>query len=91
MAAMLWADSGAQQAQNSLRQALVDLRRLFPASADEAVSIEVNSDTIWLTANADEADIWIFDRKIQGNDAANLAAAADLYRGELLDGPLYPG
>lgn len=88
---MLWADSGEQQARNSLRQALVDLRRLFPATGDEAVRIEGNADTIWLMANADEADIWIFDRMIQGNDAANLAAAADLHRGELLDGPLFRG
>lgn len=91
IAAMLWADSGEQQARNSLRQALVDLRRLFPASAGETVHIEGNADTIWLTANADAADIWLFDRNVQANDAASLAAAADLYRGGLLDGLLLPG
>lgn len=91
IAAMLWADSGEQQARNSLRQALVDLRRRFPASGDKVIRIEGTADTIWLTAHVDEADIWIFDRKVQANDAANLAAAADLYRGVLLDGPLFPG
>lgn len=83
---MLWAGSGEQQARNSLRQALVDIRRLFPSAGDETIRIEGNADTIWLAANADEADIWIFDRKIQADDGASLAAAADFYRGDLLDG-----
>jgi len=86
VAAMLWADSGEQQARNSLRQALVDIRRLFPSTGDEAIRIEGNTDTIWLAANADEADIWIFDQKIEADDSASLAVAADLYRGEPLDG-----
>ncbi|RWM07383.1 MAG: adenylate cyclase [Mesorhizobium sp.] len=91
MATMLWAGSGEQQARNSLRQALVDIRRLFPFTGDEAIRIEGNADTIWLAANADEADIWVFDRKRQADDGMSLAAAADLYRGELLDGLSSPG
>ncbi|MDX8468723.1 BTAD domain-containing putative transcriptional regulator [Mesorhizobium sp. VK23B] len=91
VAAMLWAGSGEQQARNSLRQALVDIRRLFPSTGGEAIRIEGNADTIWLAANANEADIWVFDRKCQADDGKNLAAAADLYRGELLDGLSFPG
>ncbi|RWA79706.1 BTAD domain-containing putative transcriptional regulator [Mesorhizobium sp.] len=91
LAAMLWAGSGEQQARNSLRQALVDIRRLFPSTGDEAIRIEGNADTIWLAANADEADIWIFDRKIEADDGTTLATAADLYRGDLLDGLSSPG
>lgn len=91
VAAMLWAGSGEQQARNSLRQALVDIRRLFPSTGDEAIRIEGNADTIWLAANANEADIWVFDRNCQADDGMSLAAAADLYRGELLDGPSFPG
>lgn len=83
---MLWADSGEQQARNSLRQALVDIRRLFPSTGDEPIRIEGNTDIIWLAANADEADIWIFDQKTEADDGISLAAAADLYGGELLDG-----
>ncbi|WP_244673103.1 BTAD domain-containing putative transcriptional regulator [Mesorhizobium sp. 131-2-1] len=90
VAAMLWAGSGEQQARNSLRQALVDIRRLFPSTGDETIRIEGNADTIWLAANADEADIWIFDRKIQADDGESLAAAADFYRGDLLDGLSFP-
>ncbi|RUW78373.1 adenylate cyclase, partial [Mesorhizobium sp. M1E.F.Ca.ET.063.01.1.1] len=81
VAAMLWAGSGEQQARNSLRQALVDIRRLFPSTGDEAIRIEGSADTIWLAANADEADIWIFDRNCQADEGTSLAAAADLYRG----------
>ncbi|MDX8522149.1 BTAD domain-containing putative transcriptional regulator [Mesorhizobium dulcispinae] len=91
VAAMLWAGSGEQQARNSLRQALVDIRRLFPSTGGEAIRIEGNADTIWLAANANEADIWVFDRKCQADDGMSLAAAADLYRGELLDGLSFPG
>ncbi|TIX15857.1 MAG: adenylate cyclase [Mesorhizobium sp.] len=90
VAAMLWAGSGEQQARNSLRQALVDIRRLFPSTGDESIRIEGNADTIWLAANADEADIWIFDQKCQADDGASLAAAADFYRGDLLDGLAFP-
>ncbi|WP_292549339.1 BTAD domain-containing putative transcriptional regulator [Mesorhizobium sp.] len=90
VAAMLWAGSGEQQARNSLRQALVDIRRLFPSTGDEAIRLEGNADTIWLAANADEADIWIFDQKIQADDGENLATAADFYRGDLLDGVSLP-
>ncbi|RWM30917.1 BTAD domain-containing putative transcriptional regulator [Mesorhizobium sp.] len=90
-AAMLWAGSGEQQARNSLRQALVDIRRLFPSTGDEAIRIEGNADTIWLATNADEADIWMFDRKIAADDGTSLATAADLYRGDLLDGLSSPG
>ncbi|MDX8495976.1 BTAD domain-containing putative transcriptional regulator [Mesorhizobium sp. VK22B] len=91
VAATLWAGSGEQQARNSLRQALVDIRRLFPSTGDEAIRIEGNADTIWLAANTDEADIWVFDRKCQADDGESLAAAADLYRGDLLDGLSSPG
>ncbi|RWB73088.1 BTAD domain-containing putative transcriptional regulator [Mesorhizobium sp.] len=91
LAAMLWADSGEQQARNSLRQALVDIRRLFPSTGAEAIRIEGNADTIWLAANAEETDIWIFDRKIQAEDGTSLTAAADLYYGDLLDGLSFPG
>lgn len=91
VAAMLWADSGEQQARNSLRQALVDIRRLFPTTGNEAIRVEGNAHTIWLAANADEADIWMFDRNIQASDGASLATAANLYRGDLLDGLSFPG
>ncbi|RUW27326.1 adenylate cyclase, partial [Mesorhizobium sp. M1E.F.Ca.ET.041.01.1.1] len=91
VAAMLWAGSGEQQARNSLRQALVDIRRLFPSTGDEAIRIEGSADTIWLAANADEADIWIFDRNCQADEGTSLAAAADLYRGDLLDGLSFAG
>ena len=91
VAAMLWADSGEQQARNSLRQALVDIRRLFPPTGDEAIRVEGNAHTIWLAANADEADIWMFDRNILASDGASLATAANLYRGDLLDGLSFPG
>lgn len=91
VAAMLWTGSGEQQARNSLRQALVDIRRLFPSTGNEAIRIEGNADTIWVVANDNEADIWIFDRNCQADDGASLAAAADLYRGDLLDGLPSPG
>ena len=41
-------------------------------------------------AGPDEADIWVFDRKLEGGETADLAFAADLYRGDLLAGEAIP-
>ncbi len=86
VAAMLWADSGEQQARNSLRQALVDIRRLCSSVDGEAIRIDGSADSIWLFTGPDEADIRVFDEQIRADDGASLATAADLYRGDLLDG-----
>jgi TolB-like protein/DNA-binding SARP family transcriptional activator len=85
-----WAGRSDAQARNNLRQALVDIRRSFPTGSDAAISIEGDQDVVSLIAGPDEADVWIFDRKLEGGVTADLALAADLYRGDLLAGEAIP-
>ena len=79
-----WPGRSEAQARNNLRQALVDIRRSFPTGNDAAVYIEGDQDAISLMAGPDDIDIWVFDRKLENGQAADLAFAADLYRGDLL-------
>ncbi|MDK1492315.1 BTAD domain-containing putative transcriptional regulator [Sinorhizobium sp. 7-81] len=83
LADAFWPGRGLAQARNSLRQALVDIRRAFPAGNCAAIDIETDLETISLAAGSGEADIWVFDRLIERGGIGNLAAA-ELYRGDLL-------
>ncbi|PZV34818.1 BTAD domain-containing putative transcriptional regulator [Mesorhizobium kowhaii] len=85
-----WPGRGDAQARNSLRQALADIRRWFPASGDAAIYVEGDQETVALTASLDDADIWLFERKLAESATADLAFAADLYRGDVLAGEAIP-
>lgn len=85
-----WPGRSNGQARNSLRQALVDIRRSFPTSKDATVYIDGDQEAIALIAGPDDADISIFDRKLEQGGAADLAFAADLYRGGVLAGEAIP-
>ncbi|MBB4188117.1 TolB-like protein/Tfp pilus assembly protein PilF [Sinorhizobium terangae] len=79
-----WPGRGEAQARNSLRQALVDIRRAFPAGNSTAIEIESDLETVRLAAASGEADLWVFDHLIEQGGVRSLAAAAELYRGDLL-------
>ncbi|MBX5251082.1 adenylate cyclase [Rhizobium sp. NLR4b] len=85
-----WPGRSDEQARNSLRQALVDIRRSFPASSDATTYIEGDQETVALIVAPDEVDISLFDRKLGTGSSADLASAADLYRGDLLEGESIP-
>ncbi|UVC14293.1 BTAD domain-containing putative transcriptional regulator [Mesorhizobium onobrychidis] len=85
-----WSGRGDAQARNSLRQALVDIRRSFPAGNGAAIHVEGDLDTVTLVAGSDEVDIWVFDQKIQASQIAGLASAADLYGGDVLGSESIP-
>ncbi|MBA1144567.1 BTAD domain-containing putative transcriptional regulator [Mesorhizobium neociceri] len=85
-----WPGRSNGQARNSLRQALVDIRRSFPTSRDATLYIDGNQEAVALIAGPDETDISIFDRKFEEGRAADLAFAADLYRGGVLAGETIP-
>ncbi|WP_083223702.1 MULTISPECIES: BTAD domain-containing putative transcriptional regulator [unclassified Ensifer] len=84
LAEAFWPDRGGTQARNSLRQALVDIRRVFPSGNRSAILITSDNDNLVLTASNDDVDVWLFDQKTSANDTAALAFAADLYVGDLL-------
>ncbi|MDK1373269.1 MULTISPECIES: BTAD domain-containing putative transcriptional regulator [unclassified Sinorhizobium] len=79
-----WPGRGEAQARNSLRQTLVDIRRAFPEGNSAAIEIEADLETVSLAAGSGEADLWVFDHLIEEGGMGNLAAAAGLYRGDLL-------
>jgi DNA-binding SARP family transcriptional activator len=85
-----WPGRSDGQARNSLRQALVDIRRSFPTSKDATIYIDGDQEAVALIAGPDEADISIFERKREGGRATDLAFAADLYRGGVLAGEAIP-
>jgi TolB-like protein/Tfp pilus assembly protein PilF len=86
----LWPDRGEVQARSSLRQALAAIRRVFPhddgAPDDGAVRIEGDLEALRLVSTPDAIDAWRFDQLALGTQPADLAAAADLYHGDVLAG-----
>jgi DNA-binding SARP family transcriptional activator len=100
LASLLWGDSSGAQARKYLRQALWQLQSALDSrdEADPARLLVVESD--WVRVNP-VADLWadatLFDlaieavggvpgRALDEESARTLAAAADLYAGDLLEG-----
>ena len=97
LAGILWTDCSTESSKQYLRKALWQLQRAFPkAGAPESI---LQADSQWVAVNP-KADIWVdvaeFERlcSIDANPSQTgdksgqeaLEAAADLYRGELLEG-----
>jgi len=82
LAALLWGDSGEEQARTSLRQALATLRKaVSPQSL-----VVADADTVMLAADGWSCDALAFAQLAAQASAAALGQAADLYRGDLLEG-----
>ncbi len=81
LAALLWGEMGEEQARGNLRQALFVLRKALPAGA-----LVGEGERIGLNAEAVEVDAAVFERRVAEGTPGALAAAAALYRGELLAG-----
>ncbi len=84
LSALLWSDRGESQARGSLRHALAELRKVLvdldpaPLIADREMA-RIDPDTV-------EVDAVTFERLIDEDTVEALATAAELYRGNLLDG-----
>jgi TolB-like protein len=84
LAALLWSDRGEEQAKNSLRQALVTLRKDFVAlDADLLVS---KGDRLALDRHLVTVDVVKFLGASASIDPTELRLAAELYKGPFLDG-----
>ena len=83
IAALLWGDTGDVQARNSLRHALVALRKVLPAKPPVLV---VEGQTLAVSPEAVDVDVITFEQRLSEATAAALEAAASLYRGDFLDG-----
>jgi DNA-binding SARP family transcriptional activator len=82
IANLLWSDRNEAQAQSSLRQALVALRKDFAAIDPSPLSAD--RDRLALDAKQVEIDATAFERLAASEDIAALRDAASLYRGNLL-------
>ncbi len=83
LAALLWEDSNDTRARHSLRQALVCLRKAFPAPAHV---IQANDDGLTISPRAIEVDVLEFECLADRATPEALEQVVALYQGELLEG-----
>jgi DNA-binding SARP family transcriptional activator/TolB-like protein len=82
LATLLWGDRLDQQARSSLRQCILSLRNaLLPASTD---LLALDGDAVGLRMERVTVDALEFQMLGKSTDLADLARAAQLYRGEFL-------
>lgn len=84
LASLLWGQSGAERARQSLRQAFTTLRTLLPA--EMALALRASQQHASLDAGCVALDVREFEAALARGDLAGLRQAADLYRGDLLEG-----
>src|SRR5207249_10179194 len=84
LAALLWGDSGEDQARQSLRQALFSLRKVFDRAAPAALL--PHGDSFQLNRGVVECDVWEFDAATRDGLPAARGRAGALYRGDLRGG-----
>ena len=88
LCALFWPDRPSTLGRNSLRQALVAIKRALSGRAN-AMSLQSDLDVVKLSAGAGTIDVHAFRHGAQGN-RDGLIAAANAYRGELLAGVEIP-
>jgi TolB-like protein/Tfp pilus assembly protein PilF len=81
---LLWSDRAEEQARGSLRQALAELRRALDG-ADPA-PLDAGREAVTLDSRAVDSDVAELERLIAEGGPDSLSLAAELYRGELLEG-----
>src|SRR5687767_4337268 len=81
LATLLWSEAPARRARQSLRQALLEVRRALPVRGlvDHGESVAVDPGAV-------QTDVGTFERLVAGGTPAELEQAAALYRGDLLEG-----
>src|SRR5215471_2523032 len=84
LAGLLWSEHGDRQARDSLKQALVRLRRCL--GGGESVALRTDRQSIGLDKSLIEVDVLAFERLVHQGTLAALTQAIELYRGDLLEG-----
>lgn len=84
LASLLWSDSGEQQARDSLKQALLRLRRTLESFVDDLFITDRQS--VMLAPDRIDVDAGRFETSLSGPSRSTLQEAVRLYRGDLLDG-----
>src|SRR5262249_53878475 len=83
LAGLLWSDRSDKQARDSLKQALLRLRKSFGS----LYPLPMVTDRASVTLDAEiTVDVQEFEQLVAGGTLAGLARATELYRGDLLEG-----
>jgi TolB-like protein/Flp pilus assembly protein TadD len=84
LAELLWSNSAEEQARANLRQSLSSLRKAV--NSDGATYLAADSDQISLAGSNIEVDVALFEQLVAEATPEALKRAAELYKGDLLDG-----
>ena len=84
LAGLLWSEHGDRQARDSLKQALVRLRRCV--GGVEGGVLRTDRQSIALDRTAFDVDVLAFERLVAAGTLDSLARATEIYRGDLLEG-----
>ncbi|HXV22839.1 MAG TPA: BTAD domain-containing putative transcriptional regulator [Alphaproteobacteria bacterium] len=84
LAGLLWSDRGDKQARDSLKQAILKLRKSFDSVRPKP--IQADRESVTLDGGAVTVDVAEFERLVGEGTPEALARASALYRGDLLDG-----
>ncbi|MEM7224122.1 MAG: BTAD domain-containing putative transcriptional regulator [Pseudomonadota bacterium] len=84
LASLLWGDSGNKQARDSLKQALMRLRRALGAVSP--MPLITNRQSVTLDRDAVTVDVGTFEQLLSDESFESSRRATELYRGDLLDG-----
>src|SRR5262245_12710460 len=84
LSGMLWSERGDKQARDSLKQAVLKLRKALDGA--QPAPLQSDRDFVTLDRTAVLVDAAEFERLIQAGTPDAIAQAAALYRGDLLDG-----
>ena len=84
LAELLWSNSAEEQARANLRQSLSSLRKAL--NSDGAAYLTTDSDQISLAGPNIELDVALFEQLVAEATPEALKRAAELYKGDLLDG-----
>lgn len=84
LAGLLWSERGDQQARDSLKHALLRLRR--GVGAGDGGPLRADRQSIALERIGVDIDVLTFERLARKNTIDALVQATSIYRGELLDG-----
>lgn len=86
IAGLLWSSTGPDQARQSLRQTLSTLRKELSQIAPEDKILVEESDLLGLNESGVDCDAAAFETLVGTGTEEALAKAAELYRGDFLDG-----
>src|SRR6266540_559038 len=86
IATLLWSSTGPDQARQSLRQTLSTLRKELTAILGDAHALVDENDLLGVDETLVSCDVAEFESLAASDKESALATAAELYRGDFLDG-----